>query len=61
MLLALPAYMFLCVRVSEYVCILQCFCLRALEDFSMFLLLLSRTEENKHCHYYNNEYALGSK
>lgn len=60
MLLALPAYMFLCVRVSEYVCILQCFCLRALEDFSM-LLLASRTEENKHCHYYNNEYALGSK
>lgn len=33
---------------------------RALEDLCM-ISLARKTEENKHCLYYSNEYALGSK
>lgn len=52
--------MFVFVCVCVYVCILWSLCTRALEEFCI-LSLARKTEENKHCLYYSNEYALGSK
>lgn len=58
--LALLIYTCLCVPICVYVCILQSFCTRALEDFCV-LSLARKPDKNKHCLYYSNEYALGSK
>lgn len=50
----------ICACVCVCVCIMQCICVRALEDLCM-LCLARKFEENKQCLYYSNEYALGSK
>lgn len=55
--LAFRAYTRLCVRVCMHIAVLLHKSFRGL----CILSLARKTEENKHCLYYNNEYALGSK